>query len=382
MQRILETKGKLLGIDFGDKRTGLAVSDVTRFLASGIGYISVGGMQKTAARVCEIIKEENITGGIVIGLPVNMNGSEGISGQWSISVSNEQVDEDYNCWCNHDCNGNISPHFYTSIYNVTGTSKFRSLSGVTCTPEKGCGHTTIYEEQARAKANNTTDNVEWFTSTYSMFELIYALLIMVGKCAAVQYVFGEGLLNSGINDYVSGTANDKGLFYGDVSYNNKPVKIFGMENWYGYKWDRLAGLYAFQYKFWCKKTWNTEDGTGTVGYPPDSYATAGFIDITPNSGVPSYYRGYITQYMGSPHGIVPRFTAEYDSHISGFYAQHHEYYGSYYDYSTGYEEGMVGGPSLDGNYGMYSGVGWSFVISGSGYDYSSTRLTCIPTAST
>ena len=77
MQRILETKGKLLGIDFGDKRTGLAVSDVTRFLASGIGYISVGGMQKTAARVCEIIKEENITGGIVIGLPVNMNGSEG-----------------------------------------------------------------------------------------------------------------------------------------------------------------------------------------------------------------------------------------------------------------------------------------------------------------
>ena len=77
MQRILETKGKLLGIDFGDKRTGLAVSDVTRFLASGIGYISVGGMQKTAARVCEIIKEENITGGIIIGLPVNMNGSEG-----------------------------------------------------------------------------------------------------------------------------------------------------------------------------------------------------------------------------------------------------------------------------------------------------------------
>ena len=86
--------------------------------------------------------------------------------------------------------------------------------------------------------------------------------------------------------------------------------------------------------------------------------------------------------MGSPHGIVPRFTAEYDSHISGFYTQHHEYYGSYYDYSTGYEEGMVGGPSLEGNYNMYSGVGWSFVISGSGYDYSSTRLTCIPTAST
>ena len=77
MQRIKETQGKLLGIDFGDKRTGLAVSDKTRFLASGIGYISVGGIQKTAEKICEIVKEENITGGIVVGLPVNMNGTRG-----------------------------------------------------------------------------------------------------------------------------------------------------------------------------------------------------------------------------------------------------------------------------------------------------------------
>ena len=77
MQRLLNTSGKILGVDFGDKRTGLAVCDKTRFLASGIGQISVGGMQKTAERIAEIVKEENITGGIVVGLPVNMNGSHG-----------------------------------------------------------------------------------------------------------------------------------------------------------------------------------------------------------------------------------------------------------------------------------------------------------------
>ena len=77
MQRLKETQGKLLGVDFGDKRTGLAVSDKTRFLASGIGQISVGGMQKTAEKICEIIKNENVTGGVVVGLPVNMNGSHG-----------------------------------------------------------------------------------------------------------------------------------------------------------------------------------------------------------------------------------------------------------------------------------------------------------------
>lgn len=77
MERLLNTNGKILGVDFGDKRTGLAVCDKTRFLASGIGQISVGGMQKTAERIAEIVKEENITGGIVVGLPVNMNGSHG-----------------------------------------------------------------------------------------------------------------------------------------------------------------------------------------------------------------------------------------------------------------------------------------------------------------
>ncbi len=77
MERLLNTKGKILGVDFGDKRTGLAASDITRFLSSGIGTISPGGMQKTAEAVVQKVRELNITGGIVIGLPVNMNGSEG-----------------------------------------------------------------------------------------------------------------------------------------------------------------------------------------------------------------------------------------------------------------------------------------------------------------
>ena len=77
MQRLKQTSGKILGVDFGDKRTGLAVSDKTRFLASGIGQISVGGMQKTAEKICQIIQSEGVTGGVVVGLPVNMNGSLG-----------------------------------------------------------------------------------------------------------------------------------------------------------------------------------------------------------------------------------------------------------------------------------------------------------------
>ena len=70
------TAGRILGVDFGDTRTGLAVSDVSRFLASGIGYVSPGGIEKTAQRVAEVAREQKASA-VVVGLPKNMDGSEG-----------------------------------------------------------------------------------------------------------------------------------------------------------------------------------------------------------------------------------------------------------------------------------------------------------------
>ncbi len=76
MKRFLQINGPLLGVDFGDKRTGLSVSNRARTIASGIGQISVGGMQKTAAAVADVARERGVCG-IVVGLPVNMDGSHG-----------------------------------------------------------------------------------------------------------------------------------------------------------------------------------------------------------------------------------------------------------------------------------------------------------------
>ena len=70
------TTGRILGVDFGDVRTGLALSDPSRFLASGIGYISPGGIEKTATAVAGLATEKG-AGAIVVGLPRNMDGSEG-----------------------------------------------------------------------------------------------------------------------------------------------------------------------------------------------------------------------------------------------------------------------------------------------------------------
>lgn len=68
--------GKYLGVDYGDKRTGLAECDPSGLIASGIGTVSEPGMRSCAERVA---KEAEARGCklIVIGLPKNMDGSEG-----------------------------------------------------------------------------------------------------------------------------------------------------------------------------------------------------------------------------------------------------------------------------------------------------------------
>ena len=68
--------GKYLGVDYGDKRTGLAECDASGLLSSGIGTISEGGMRKTAVRVAKEA-EARACKKIIVGLPKNMDGSEG-----------------------------------------------------------------------------------------------------------------------------------------------------------------------------------------------------------------------------------------------------------------------------------------------------------------
>ncbi len=68
--------GKYLGIDYGDTRTGLAECDISGMLASGICTVSEGGMRNTAKRAAAEAEARGCKK-IVIGLPKNMDGTEG-----------------------------------------------------------------------------------------------------------------------------------------------------------------------------------------------------------------------------------------------------------------------------------------------------------------
>ena len=67
---------KILGIDYGDKRTGLAISDALGFMASGVGTVRANGDRALVALIIEKINELGAKK-IVLGNPINMDGSHG-----------------------------------------------------------------------------------------------------------------------------------------------------------------------------------------------------------------------------------------------------------------------------------------------------------------
>lgn len=74
--RALPAGMRLLGLDVGTKTVGLALSDVTRIIASGLTTLARSKFAADAKRLLEIAGEHGV-GGLVIGLPVNLDGSEG-----------------------------------------------------------------------------------------------------------------------------------------------------------------------------------------------------------------------------------------------------------------------------------------------------------------
>jgi len=67
---------RLLGIDLGSKTIGLALSDIRGIIATPMEIIRRTKFTKDAERLMIIIAEQNV-GALILGLPLNMDGSEG-----------------------------------------------------------------------------------------------------------------------------------------------------------------------------------------------------------------------------------------------------------------------------------------------------------------
>lgn len=67
---------KIMGIDYGDARTGIAISDLLCSIVGTTTVIHSRNKEKTVLEIKRLV-EENQVGEIVMGLPKNMNGTEG-----------------------------------------------------------------------------------------------------------------------------------------------------------------------------------------------------------------------------------------------------------------------------------------------------------------
>lgn len=270
-------------------------------------------------------------------------------GQGYFYVANYKADGNFHCWCNYDSENNEIDHFYTAIYNGTSftndtaptINKMRSLSGVRLTANNGNSQTTTTTEITNATANNTTSAVEWYIETFSDRLLINGLLVLMGKSLNTQAVFGRGLDTGGQSAkeaYVTGTLNDKGLFWGITENGNSGVKVFGMENFWGCCWHRVAGLITDNHVVKLKLTYGTKDGSTVIGY---NQTGNGYIDngTTPYS-TGSIQKGFIQKMSYNKYGFMPAVIA--DESQSTYYA---DYYYQQNVYYTGIIYALFGGDS-------------------------------------
>jgi len=79
---------RILALDFGEKRIGIAVSDSLNIIAQSVGTIERKSVKNDLKKVGELVKEYAAEK-IIVGLPLNMDGTEGKSAKRAIDFVKE-----------------------------------------------------------------------------------------------------------------------------------------------------------------------------------------------------------------------------------------------------------------------------------------------------
>lgn len=77
---LLPPRGALMGLDHGERTIGVAITDPERRIASPLAGVRKGRFRDTGAEIARLCAERTVAG-LVVGLPLNMDGSTGPSAQ-------------------------------------------------------------------------------------------------------------------------------------------------------------------------------------------------------------------------------------------------------------------------------------------------------------
>ena len=87
-------KCRLIGLDLGSKRIGVSICDEKQLIATPLKTINRNTLNELISDLKSIIDENNIKG-IIIGIPLNMDGSSGRSAQ-SVKDTSQKIEENIN----------------------------------------------------------------------------------------------------------------------------------------------------------------------------------------------------------------------------------------------------------------------------------------------
>jgi hypothetical protein len=240
-----------------------------------------------------------------------------------IEVSNIQLDDDFKAYAHTDKDGALKDYIYLPLFKgAIVNEKLRSIAGVTPS-----GFTTAQQEITATSACGEGWQIwDWLSR-----EMICDLLVLISKSIDSQAKFGKGEESgydaSDTQTYgklTTGSLADKGMFFG-YSNSISEVKVFGIEGFWGNRWDRVLGLLLVD------GVWQTKVS------PPYNLTGSGYTVhgdfILPNSG-------YLKTTQSSEVGSIPKST---DGAASTYYADY------FYQSASGIRVSLCGGACSSGS---------------------------------
>ena len=121
---------RYMGIDYGDARVGIALSDPLGMLAQRYSTLTNTGGKKLFEQIATIITEKQV-GHIVIGMPKNMDGTEGFRAEATYSFAERlkgYTDAEISFW--DERLTTVAAHGYLSELDVRGAKRKATVDAV------------------------------------------------------------------------------------------------------------------------------------------------------------------------------------------------------------------------------------------------------------
>lgn len=211
-------------------------------------------------------------------------------------VSNYQVNSNYKCYAHINDNGDIVNEIYLPMFEgyKDSNNRLRSIAGVTpCYSTGGAANEITW-----AKNNGSG----WYIDDWINTKMIENLTILLTKSCNNQATIGVGFTCGSWNNkwegQNTGTMLDKGMFWGT---NNSTVstmtgiKMFYLENYYGSRWDRIAGCINNKGTYYVKPS---------RPYIDETTFMSGYINT--GLAVPSVNGSYQSAHTMTEYGLLPK----------------------------------------------------------------------------